>query len=101
MARSIWTGAINFGLVSVPVKLYSAVSPKGVSFHQVDEKSGSRIRYKRVSEKTGREIPYEQIRKGYELGDDKYVVLDPEELDALQPEKTQAIDIEDFVDLEQ
>jgi DNA end-binding protein Ku len=101
MARSIWTGAINFGLVSVPVKLYSAVSPKGVSFHQVDEKSGSRIRYKRVSEKTGREIPYEQIRKGYELGDDKYVVLDPEELEALEPEKTQTIDIEDFVDLEQ
>ena len=99
MARSLWSGTISFGLVSVPVKLYAAVSQKDISFHQIDAKSGSRIRYKRVSEKTGREVPYEQITKGYELDDDRYVLLDPKELEELDPERTHTIDIEDFVDL--
>lgn len=101
MARAIWSGAINFGLVSVPVKLHAAVRPKDVTFHQIDERTGSRIRYKRVSEKTGREVPYEQIAKGYEVDDDEYVVLEPDELEALDPEATHTIDIEDFVELEQ
>ena len=83
MARAIWSGAINFGLVSVPVKLFTAVKPKDIAFHQVDEKTGARIRYKRVSEKTGREVPYEKIAKGYEIGDDKYVVIEPKELEKL------------------
>jgi DNA end-binding protein Ku len=97
--RSIWSGAISFGLVSVPVKLFSAISPKDVSFHQIDKSSGARIRYKRVSEKTGREIPYERIAKGYELDKDEYVVLDPKELEKFIPDATRRIDIEDFVDL--
>ena len=101
MARAIWSGAINFGLVSVPVKIFTAVKPKGIAFHQVDEKTGARIRYKRVSEKTGREVPYEKIAKGYEIGDDKYVVIEPKELEELTPEATHTIDIEDFVELEQ
>ena len=101
MARAIWSGAINFGLVSVPVKLYTAVKPKGIAFHQVDEKTGARIRYKRVSEKTGREVPYEQIAKGYEVEDDEYVVIEPKELEEIAPEATHTIDIEDFVELEQ
>lgn len=101
MARAIWSGAINFGLVSVPVKLYTAVKPKDIAFHQVDEKSGARIRYKRVSEKTGREVPYEQIAKGYEVADDEYVMIEPKELEELTPEATHSIDIEDFVELEQ
>jgi DNA end-binding protein Ku len=101
MARAIWSGAINFGLVSVPVKLHAAVKQKDISFHQVDQKSGSRIRYKRVSEKTGREVPYEQIAKGYEVDKDEYVVLDPKELEKLDPEATHTIDIEDFVDLDE
>jgi DNA end-binding protein Ku len=101
MARAIWSGAINFGLVSVPVKMYTAVKPKEIAFHQVDEKSGARIRYKRVSEKTGREVPYEQIAKGYEVSDDEYVVIEPKELDEIAPEATHTIDIEDFVELEQ
>src|SRR5919109_635032 len=100
MPRSIWSGAISFGLVSVPVRLFSAVSQKDVSFHQIDRSSGSRIRYKRVSEKTGREIPYERIAKGYELEDDRYVVLDPKELEQFRPEATRRVDIEDFVDLD-
>lgn len=99
MPRPIWSGAISFGLVSVPVKLFPAVSQKDVSFHQIDKSSGSRIRYKRVSEKTGREIPYDRITKGYEIDDEKYVVIDPKELEQFSPEATKRIDIEDFVDL--
>jgi DNA end-binding protein Ku len=99
MPRSIWSGAISFGLVSVPVKLYSAISQKDVSFHQIDKSSGARIRYKRVSEKTGREIPYERIAKGYELDGDEYVVIDPKELEKFAPDATRRIDVEDFVDL--
>ncbi len=101
MPRSIWSGAISFGLVSVPIKLYSAISQKDVSFHQIDKSSGARIRYKRVSEKTGREIPYERIAKGYEVDKDEYVVIDPKELEKFTPDATRRIDIEDFVDLEE
>src|SRR3954471_9455154 len=99
MPRSIWSGAISFGLVNVPVKVYSAVSPKTVRFHQLDSKTGSRISQRRVNPQTGEEVPYEDLVKGYELTRDRYVVIKPEELDALQPEKSRTIDIEDFVDL--
>jgi DNA end-binding protein Ku len=99
MPRPIWSGAISFGLVNVPVRLFAAVSQKDVAFHQIDKSSGSRIRYKRVSQKTGREIPYERIAKGYEIDEDRYVVVDPKELEKFAPEKTKRIDIEDFVDL--
>jgi DNA end-binding protein Ku len=81
------------------VKLFSAISQKDVSFHQIDKSSGARIRYKRVSEKTGREIPYERIAKGYEIDKDEYVVIDPKELEKFTPDATRRIDIEDFVDL--
>ncbi|HEX2273805.1 MAG TPA: Ku protein [Acidimicrobiales bacterium] len=100
MPRPIWSGAISFGLVNVPVKLFSAVSPKDVRFHQIDAKSNSRIRQKRVSAATGEEVPFEQIVKGYELGPDTYVTISPEELEALDPKATKTIDIEDFVDLD-
>jgi DNA end-binding protein Ku len=98
--RPIWSGAISFGLVNVPVKLFSAVSPKDVRFHQIDAKSNSRIRQKRVSATTGEEVPFDQIVKGYELGPDTYVTISPEELEALDPKATKTIDIEDFVDLD-
>src|ERR687884_575268 len=101
MPRAIWSGAISFGLVNIPVKLYSAVSRKTVRFHQIDAESGQRIRQQRVNPASGDEIPYEQIVKGYEISPDKYVTITPEELDALQPQKTRTIDIEEFVDLEQ
>jgi DNA end-binding protein Ku len=100
MPRSIWSGAISFGLVNVPVKLYSAVSRKTVRFNQLNAKTGNRIQQKRVDPETGDEVAYEDIVKGYELTRDRYVVLTPEELDALDPERTRTIDIEDFVDLE-
>ena len=101
MPRAIWSGAISFGLVNIPVKLYSAVSRKTVRFHQIDAESGQRIRQQRVNPENGEEIPYEQIVKGYEISPDKYVTITPEELEALEPQKTRTIDIEQFVDLEQ
>jgi DNA end-binding protein Ku len=101
MPRAIWSGAISFGLVNIPVKLYSAVSRKTVRFHQIDAESGQRIRQQRVNPESGDEIPYEQIVKGYEISPDKYVTITPEELEALEPQKTRTIDIEEFVDLEQ
>jgi DNA end-binding protein Ku len=100
MPRAIWSGAISFGLVNIPVKLYSAVSRKTVRFHQIDAESGGRVRQKRVGP-DGEEVPYEQIVKGYEIGPDRYVTITPEELESLEPQKTRTIDIEDFVDLEQ
>src|SRR6476469_9518759 len=99
MPRSIWTGAISFGLVNVPVKLYSAVSKKTVRFHQLHETDGVRIQQKRVCPADGEEVPFDQIVKGYEITPDQYVVVTPEELEAIEPRKTKTIDIEDFVDL--
>src|ERR671915_382491 len=101
MPRSIWSGAISFGLVNVPIKLYSAVNRKTVRFNQLNKDTGNRIQQKRVDPETGEEVTYDQIVKGYELTKDRYVVITPEELDSLDPEKTRTIDIEDFVDLEE
>jgi DNA end-binding protein Ku len=95
----MWSGAISFGLVNVPVKLYSAVSRKTVRFHQLNAKTGTRIAQKRVDPSTGEEVNYEDLVKGYELTKEHYVVITPEELEALDPEKSRTIDIEDFVDL--
>jgi DNA end-binding protein Ku len=101
MPRSIWTGAISFGLVTVPVKLYSAVNRKTVRFHQLSGKTGVRIAQKRVDPQSGDEVAYEDIVKGYELSPDRYVVIEPGELETLQPKKTKTIEIEDFVELSQ
>jgi DNA end-binding protein Ku len=101
MPRAIWSGAISFGLVNIPVKLYSAVNRKTVRFHQLDSEDNQRIQQKRVNPRTGEEVPYENLVKGYELGGDRYVVITPEELDSLAPEKSRTIEIEDFVDLDQ
>jgi DNA end-binding protein Ku len=100
MPRSIWTGAISFGLVTVPVRLYSAVNRKTVRFNQLNNKTGSRINQKRVDASTGEEVAYEDLVKGYEISSDRYVVIEPGELEAVEPKKTKTIDIEDFVDLQ-
>jgi DNA end-binding protein Ku len=97
--RAIWSGAISFGLVNVPVKLYSATSPKTVRFHQLSAKTGARIRQKRVDPSTGEEVAFEDIVKGYELSPEHYVMIEPNELDALDPKATKTIDIEEFVEL--
>ncbi len=99
MPSAIWSGTIGFGLVSVPVKLVTAVRSKDVRFHQLEEGTGSRVRQRRVSEATGEEVPYEKIVKGYELSPGQYVVVDPEELEAMAPKASRAIEIEDFVEL--
>jgi DNA end-binding protein Ku len=99
MARAIWSGAISFGLVNVPVKLYSATSPKTVRFHQLSGKTGARIRQKRVDPTTDEEVAYEDIVKGYEITPEHYVLISNEELEALDPKATRTIDIEEFVDL--
>jgi DNA end-binding protein Ku len=99
MARAIWSGAISFGLVNVPVKLYSATSPKAVRFHQLSAKTGARVRQKRVDPSTGDEVPFEDLVKGYEITPDRYVLIAPEELDALDPKATKTIDIEEFVEI--
>jgi DNA end-binding protein Ku len=101
MPRSIWRGAISFGLVNVPVKLYSAVSKKTVRFNQLHDADGQRIEMKRVCSADGEEVAYEHIVKGYEISPDRYVVISSDELEALDPVKTRTIDIEDFVDLEE
>jgi len=100
MARAIWSGAISFGLVAVPVKLYPATEQKDIRFHQFKEGTQQRIRNKRVSEDTGREVDYQDIVKGYEVDKGKFVIVTPEELEAVAPEKTRTIEIEDFVSLD-
>jgi DNA end-binding protein Ku len=101
MARAIWTGSISFGLLNVPVRLYSAVSRKNVSFRELRASDSSRIRHKRVAEADGEEVPYEEIVKGYEIAPEQYVVLTRDELEELDPQKTKAIEIQDFVDLDE
>ena len=95
----MWSGAISFGLVNVPIKLYSAVSKKTVRFHQLNGETGNRIAQKRTDSVTGDEVAYENLVKGYELTKDSYVLINPDELDALDPEKSRTIDIEDFVEM--
>ena len=90
---------MSFGLVSVPVKLYSAVSQKTVRFHQLHATDGVRIQQKRICPADGEEVAYDDIVKGYEIAPDRYVVIEPDELAALQPEKSRTIEIEDFVEL--
>ncbi len=100
MARPIWSGAISFGLVTVPVKLFTATESKQISFNQFQKDTGQRIRYKRVAEDSGEEVPYDEIVKGYEIEKGRYVLVTPEELEELEPRKSRTIDIEDFVDLD-
>ena len=99
--RSLWSGAISFGLVNVPVKMVTAVSPKDVRFNQLHAKDNSRIQQKRFCADEGVEIPFDEIVKGYEVRPGQYVVIDPEELDTLDPEATHTIDILEFVELAQ
>jgi DNA end-binding protein Ku len=101
MARPIWNGSISFGLVTIPIKLYNAVSRKSIRFNQLDERTSSRIRYRKVSAADGEEVPDEHIVKAWEHGKGQYVVVDDDELAALAPKASRTIGIEAFVDLEQ
>jgi len=100
MPRSMWKGAISFGLVTIPVAVYPVTEEKGLKFNQLHDEDGGRIRYKRVCEKDGEEVSFEHIVKGYEIEKDRYVVLTDEDFDAIPVESSRAIDIERFVDLD-
>ena len=99
MPRVIWKGSISFGLVTIPVQLFSAVSRKNVRFNQLDAETGARVRYKRVSSADGSELPPERIVKGYELPSGDYVTVTDRELDELAPVAARTIDIDAFIDL--
>ncbi|MFI7068056.1 Ku protein [Kribbella sp. NPDC050124] len=101
MARSIWSGYINFGLVSVPVGLYSATQEHEVDFHQFQEGTSDRIRYKRVNERTGREVDYDKIVKGHDVGGGEHVIVEREELEDIAPGKSRSLEISTFVDLDE
>jgi DNA end-binding protein Ku len=99
MPRPIWTGSISFGLVNVPIKLFSATESHRVAFHELEEGTGERVRYKRVAEGSGHEVPWEKIQKGFEVGKNRFVVLTDDELDAAAPARTHTVDIEQFVSM--
>lgn len=101
MARSIWKGSISFGLVNIPVSLHPAENREEIPLHLLDQRNMARVRYQRVNEKTGKEVPWEETVRGFELEDGRYVVLSDADLKSASPEKTQTIDIVDFVDLDE
>jgi DNA end-binding protein Ku len=101
MARAIWSGTISFGLLNVPVRLYSAVARRSIALREIRESDSARIKHRRVAEGTDEEVPYENIVKAYELSPGQYVPLSKDEMAALAPEKTRAIDVQDFVDIEE
>jgi DNA end-binding protein Ku len=97
--RTIWKGALSFGLVNIPVGLYPATSDKSIHFNQFEEGTSDRIRYKKVNERTGEEVRQDKIVKGYDLGGGEYVILTEEELESAEPKKSRQIEISDFVGL--
>jgi DNA end-binding protein Ku len=99
MARAIWSGSISFGLLNVPVKLYSAVARRGIALREIRESDGAKIKHRRVAEGTDEEVAYEDIIKAFELSPGRYVPLSKDELAALDPKKSRAIEVQDFVDL--
>ncbi len=101
MARAIWSGTISFGLLNVPVRMYSAVARRSIALREIRESDSARIKHRRVAEGTDEEVPYEKIVKAYELSPGQYVPLGKDEMAALAPEKTRAIDVQDFVDIEE
>jgi DNA end-binding protein Ku len=101
MARAIWSGSISFGLLNVPVRMYSAVARRNIALREIRASDSSRIKHRRVAEGTDEEVPYDEIIKAYELTPGQYVPLTKDEIGALAPEKTKAIEVQDFVDLDE
>ncbi len=101
MARAIWSGSISFGLLNVPVKLYSAVARRSIALREIRESDSARIKHRRVAEGTDEEVPYEEIVKAYEITPGQYVPISKDEMSSMAPEKTRAIDVQDFVDLDE
>lgn len=101
MARAIWSGVLSFGLVAVPVRLYSATEDHEPTFHQFEQGTSDRIRYQRINERTGKEVNYSDIVRGADLGGGRYVILDQKELDSVAPGQSRSMDVKKFVDLEE
>ncbi|HEY2903057.1 MAG TPA: Ku protein [Polyangia bacterium] len=99
MLRPLWTGSVSFGLVNIPIRLFSATESHRIAFHELEKGTGQRIRHKRVAAGTGHDVPWEKIEKGYEVGKNRYVVLSDEELEAAEPVRTHTVDIEEFIPL--
>lgn len=99
MPRPLWSGTVSFGLVSIPVKLFPAVSKKSVQFNQIDARTGSRIKLRKVSAADGTEVPDGEIVKGYEVSKDRYVIMEPAELEALEVAASRSIELQEFVEL--
>ena len=97
MPRSIWKGAISFGLITIPIKVYGATETKDLSFRQVHPEDGGRIKYKRVCEVCGKEVPFTEIAKGYETGDGRMVILESEDFESLPLATTKAVEVVQFV----
>lgn len=98
--KAVWKGAIGFGLVNIPVKLFSAVQNSHLDLDMLDEKDHAKIRFKRINENSGKEVPYERIVKGF-LVNEKYVILDDEDFQDASPEKTKMIELENFVNIDE
>jgi DNA end-binding protein Ku len=101
MPRAIWSGTISFGLLNVPVKLYSAVARRNIALREIRESDSSRIKHRRVAEGTDEEVPYNEIIKAYEITPGQYVPIGKDEMEALRPDRSRAIDVQDFVDIEE
>ncbi|MBV9026653.1 MAG: Ku protein [Streptomycetaceae bacterium] len=101
MARAMWSGALSFGLVSMPIQLYPATQSHAFRFYQIQRGTSDRIRNKRVNERTGDEVPMDEIVKGYEVKEDEYLIVEPEELDEITPGRSKSLEITGFVDLHQ
>lgn len=99
MARSLWSGSISFGLVTIPVRMFTAEREHEVRFHQLNKKTGNRIKYDKVDAETGRDVDSDDIVRGYEVSHGSWVTIDDDEMAAIRPEATRTVDIEDFVDL--
>jgi DNA end-binding protein Ku len=99
MARAIWKGSLNFGLVNVPVGVYPATQDRTIHFNQFEAGTSDRIRYRKVNERTGEEVDNSNIVRGFDLGGGDYVILSDEELESAEPERSRLIEISDFVDL--
>jgi DNA end-binding protein Ku len=101
VARAIWTGSIAFGLVSIPVGVFSATEDHTIHFHQFQRGTSDRVRNKRVNERTGREVEFDEIVKGADVGDGEHVIVEPDELDSVAPGRSRSLEISDFVDLDE
>ena len=101
MARAIWGGAISFGLINIPVKLYSAVSTRAVRFNQLDPSNNARVRNKRVNAETGEEVDPAELVRGFEVSKGNYVIVTDDELASVQPRSTHTIDLEEFVEIDE